>query len=76
MVGWITQVRMDIESLQTATGRTLTPMEREEIEREQVRSYRLTFLVSGMTHPSFDRSLRELSLDGHRRVAELASAIA
>jgi len=28
-----------------------------------------------MTHPNFDRSLRELSPEGHRRVAELARAI-
>jgi len=52
-----------------------TPAEREEIEREQVKSYRWTFLLSGMTHPNFDRSLRELSVDGHRRVGELARAI-
>jgi len=73
--GLQTQVRMDVESLQTATGRVFTPAEREEIEREQVRSYRWTFLLSGMTHPNFDRSLRELSVDGHRRVGELARAI-
>ncbi len=73
--GLQTQVRMDIESLQAATGRVFTPAEREEIEREQVKSYRWTFLLSGMTHPNFDRSLRELSADGHRRVAELAQAI-
>jgi hypothetical protein len=73
--GLQTQVRLDIESLQKATGRVFTAAEREEIEREQVKSYRWTFLLSGMTHPSFDRSLRELSADGHRRVAELARAI-
>ena len=73
--GLQTQARMDVESLQTATGRVFTPAEREEIEREQVKSYRWTFLLSGMTHPNFDRSLRELSVDGHRRVGELARAI-
>ena len=73
--GLQTQVRLDIESLQKATGRVFTPAEREEIEREQVKSYRWTFLLSGMTHPNFDRSLRELSADGHRRVGELARAI-
>ena len=73
--GLLTQVRLDLESLQTATGRVFTPAEREEIEREQVKSYRWTFLLSGMTHPNFDRSLRELSADGHRRVGELARAI-
>ena len=74
--GLQTQVRMDIESLQKATGRTFTAAERAEIEREQLKSYRWTFLLSGMTHPNFDRSLRELSRDGHQRVGELARAIA
>ena len=73
--GLQTQVQLDIESLQTATGRVFTPAEREEIVREQVKSYRWTFLLSGMTHPNFDRSLRELSADGYRRVEELARAI-
>jgi hypothetical protein len=73
--GLQTQAQMDVESLQRATGRVFTSAEREEIEREQVKSYRWTFLLSGMTHPHFDRSLHELSIEGHRRVGELARAI-
>jgi hypothetical protein len=69
------QVRMDMESLQKAIGRELGAAERAEIEAAQLKSYRWTFLLSGMTHPNFDRSLRELSTDGHRRVGELARAI-
>jgi len=67
---------MDLNSLQTAIGRKLAAEERAEIEAAQLKSYRWTFLLSGMTHPNFDRSLRELSVDGHRRVGELARAIA
>jgi hypothetical protein len=70
------QVRMDMESLQKAIRRVLGAAERAEIEAAQLKSYRWTFLLSGMTHPNFDRSLRELSTDGHRRVGELARAIA
>jgi hypothetical protein len=70
------QVRMDISSLEQATGRTFSDSERGEIERKQIEAYRWTFLVSGMTHPNFDRSLRELSAMGHERVGELAHAIA
>jgi len=29
-----------------------------------------------MSHPNFDRSLRELSAQGHERVSQLARAIA
>ena len=70
------QVKMDMESLQKAIGRELSEAERAEIEPAQLKSYRWTFLLSGMTHPSFDRSLRALSSEGHRRVEELARAIA
>ena len=70
------QVRMDLESLQEAIRRELGAAQTAEIEAAQLKSYRWTFLLSGMTHPNFDRSLRELSVDGHRRVGELARAIA
>jgi hypothetical protein len=70
------QVKMDMESLQKAIGRVLGAAERAEIEAAQLKSYRWTFLLSGITHPNFDRSLRELSTEGHRRVGELARAIA
>ncbi len=69
------QVRMDLDSLEKAIGRVLAADERAEIEAAQLKSYRWTFLLSGITHPNFDRSLRELSPDGHRRVGELAAAL-
>ena len=70
------QRRLDLESLERATGRTFTPAEAAEIDRVQTKAYRQTFLLSGMTHPNFDKSLRELSARGHERVGELARAIA
>ncbi len=73
--GLMAQVRMDIASLEAATGRTFSDEEKSEIERHQIAAYRWTFLLSGMTHSSFDRSLRELSAKGHERVGELARAI-
>jgi hypothetical protein len=69
------QARMDLSSLEAATGRTLTDEEKREIETAQIAAYRRTFLLSGMTHPNFDRSLRELSPKGHARVAELVLAL-
>jgi hypothetical protein len=74
--GLAAQVQLDIESLQRATGRTFTVEERAAITQEQTKAYRWTFLLSGMTHPNFDRSLRELSARGHERVSQLARAIA
>ncbi len=74
--GLAAQVQLDIESLQRATGRTFTVEEKAAITQEQTKAYRWTFLLSGMSHPNFDRSLRELSAQGHERVSQLARAIA
>jgi hypothetical protein len=70
------QRKLDVESLQEATGRTFSAEEVAEIDRAQTKAYRWTFLLSGMTHPNFDRSLLELSARGHERVGQLARAIA
>lgn len=74
--GLAAQVQLDLDSLQKAIGRTLSAEEKAEIAAAQTKAYRSTFLTSGMTHPNFDRSLRELSTAGHGRVGELARAIA
>jgi hypothetical protein len=73
--GVTAQIELDLESLQKATGRILSADEKAEIRQAQLKAYRWTFLLSGITHPTFDRSLRELSPRGHARVAELARAI-
>ena len=65
-----------IFTLQKATGRVFTSEEKAEIEQAQIKAYRWTFLLSGVTHPNFDKSLRELSAQGHERVSQLARAIA
>ena len=74
--GLTAQGQLDLESLQRAIGRTLSAAETAEIVPAQTKAYRWTFLLSGMTHPNFDRSLRELSVRGHERVGQLARAIA
>jgi para-aminobenzoate N-oxygenase AurF len=74
--GLQTQVELDLASLESAIGRRLSDSEKAEIREAQLKAYRWTFLLSGMTHPKFDRSLRELAAVGHTRVGELARAIA
>jgi len=74
--GLSAQVGLDLESLERAIGRTLTAAEKAEVAGHQTKAYRWTFLLSGITHPSFDKSLRELTPRGHARVADLARAIA
>jgi hypothetical protein len=73
--GLTAQVDLDLVSLQKAIGRVLSEEENAEIRQAQLRAYRWTFLLSGMTHPTFDRSLGELSRRGQSRVAELARAM-
>jgi hypothetical protein len=73
--GLAAQVDLDLVSLQKAIGRVLSEEEKAEIRQAQLRAYRWTFLLSGMTHPNFDRSLGELSRTGHARVAEVVRAM-
>jgi hypothetical protein len=72
----VQQSQFDLACLAKATGRTFSDAEKEEILTKQVKAYRWTFLASGISHPSFDRSLRELTVAGHGRVAALARALA
>ena len=74
--GLQSQVELDLASLEKAVGRRLADSEKAEIREAQLKAYRWTFLLSGMTHPKFDQSLRELAAAGHERVGELARAIA
>jgi hypothetical protein len=69
------QSQFDLECLSKAVGRTFTDAEKREIVAKQIKAYRWTFLASGITHPRFDETLRELTPAGHSRVAELARAI-
>ena len=50
------QIEMDIAALEAATGRRFTETEKAEIRDHQRRSYRWTFLVSGLEHPNSPRS--------------------
>jgi hypothetical protein len=69
------QVKLDLAALERAAGRTFDEAERTEITAAQQKSYRWTFLASGMTHPNFVRTLGELSPAGQARIAEMAKAL-
>lgn len=73
--GLAAQAGLDLESLAHAAERTFTEEEKAEIKAAQIKSYRWTFLVSGMTHPNFVRALGEVSPEGAARVAALAQAL-
>lgn len=67
---------MDIEALATATGRTFSDDEKEEIRTHQRRSYRWTFLVSGLEHPNFVKIVEQLTNAGSEKIAGAAQALA
>jgi hypothetical protein len=67
------QAKLDLESLSLAIGRELSEAERAEILTVQKKAYRSTFIVSGMTNPSFTKWIGEISPTWSARVAEAAA---
>lgn len=67
------QVELDLEAFAGATGRVLEAGEEDRFRKVQLRSQRWTFLGSGMTHPRFVASLKELGTEHSRRIADKAS---
>ena len=73
--GLIMQVQLDIESLETAIGRTFSEMEKQAIQTAQAKAYRWTFLGSGMSHPNFARTLSKLSPSAGVRAANMVKTM-
>jgi len=73
--GLQSQVKFDSVALQKASGRRLSAQELEDLEQSQLKSYRYTFLVSGLEQENFVRAIRELSPEGFARVRETALAL-
>jgi len=69
------QVKFDSVALERASGRHLTDDERATLETQQLRSYRWTFLVSGLEQNNFARAIEDLSPSGHERVNATAYAL-
>lgn len=73
--GFQQQVRFDIDTLERAIGRKLSPADREEVEFVQLQSYRWTFIVAGLEQPNFARAVSDLSQAGLGRVQDAARAL-
>ena len=69
------QAELDIDALQAATDRTFSDTQRDEIRAHQQRSYRWTFLVSGLEHPNFVSIVEQLTTAGTKKIAEAAAAL-
>jgi hypothetical protein len=66
------QSKFDLDSFQAATGRRLSNDERDTFLGVQHQALRWTFIGSGMTHPNFLTTLGQLSMDGRKKVQEVA----
>ena len=71
--GLTAQMDMDLASFARATGRTLSEGEATRYREVQQRSYRKTFLSSGMRHGKFQSILAAISPEGAQKVAKVAN---
>ena len=55
------QTRLDLDSLERATGRRLTPEERDRVSAAQLKALRWTFIGSGITLALVWRSLAHIA---------------
>lgn len=69
------QVKFDVDTLERAIPRKFSAKEREEIEAVQLKSFRWTYLVSGLEHPNFVKAISDLSPAGLGRVREVQEAL-
>jgi hypothetical protein len=69
------QIQMDIDALERAARRTFSAEEREEIRTHQRRSYRWTFIASGLEHPKFVQIVNDLTRAGGQKIASAARAL-
>jgi hypothetical protein len=70
------QVELDLEALEAASGRSFSDEQRDEIRSAQRRSYRWTFLVSGLEHPKFVEIVEAVTGDGGAKISAAAEALA
>lgn len=69
------QAQMDLESLERATGETLSEDVRAAVLASQHRAYRRTFLVTGMTNRQFERTMAKISTEATARILARAETL-
>lgn len=72
--GLMMQAQLDLESLSRAIRRTLTETEQQQIKVVQERSYRWTFVGSGLTHSQFMETFNQISPAQQARLSKMAEA--
>lgn len=72
--GLVEQTRLDLVSLETAIGRTLSEAQREQFREVQHQAMRWTFLGSAMRNDGFLDALGQVSPAGRARIEQVAPA--
>lgn len=72
--GFEAQSGLNLDAFERATGRTLDPGQREQLQAQQHQALRWTYLGSGMAHPKFMATLAALSPAAADRIAAVAPA--
>lgn len=68
------QTRLDLASLERATGRRLTLEEKERVSAAQLKTLRWTFIGSGITHPNFLTTVGKLGPGLREKLEAVAPA--
>jgi hypothetical protein len=68
------QTRLDVDSLERATGRRLTPEERERVSAAQLKALRWTYIGTGITHPNFLATVGKLGPGLREKLEAVAPA--
>jgi hypothetical protein len=70
--GLMQQVQFDLEAFERATGRQLSPAEREAFVAVQQQATRWTYLGTGMTHPNFLETVEALGPQYRERIESVS----
>jgi hypothetical protein len=71
----MTQMQLDLVSLQAAISRPLTNDNLKEIQFHQSQAYRWAFLCTGLTHPNFIKVLNDICPTLKARVIAMAQSL-
>jgi len=68
------QAQFEIENFVSATGRTLSPSEREALKAALLKGMRWTYLGTGMTHPNFLATIESIKPGARAEIEKMAPA--
>lgn len=68
------QAEFNVDAFTTATGRTLTKRERQEMTAAVLKGMRWTYLGTGMTHPNFLAAVEQIKPGAKKQIESMAPA--